>query len=373
MNTNSTLLFVVCILAIIGLSRPVCADNDQFLPDLKDIVVAGPYCGIYSLCACLDAFGKKPLPQELLTPDYVGSYRGSTAEELVKAAEKQGLYGKCYANMSWRRLQEIKEPMILHFRGSNNSQFNHWVAFLGMTGKHGRIVDIPHELAHLTMAEILAQWDGVAVILSEKPIQDESVWKARRDYLFAVVFIFGFVFLYKTIYWSPDKEPSAAPTRLLCLKRYFTQTASLLGLCGFLAIAYHALSSIGFLKNPSAVAEVSRRYYAVDVPEINVTEMQKITEQKSAIIYDCRHHRDFERGTLPNAMSLPINSNLTERKKILQGISKEHKIVVYCQSSSCGFADEVAAFLEFNGYKNISIYRGGYREWAAQNQKTIQP
>lgn len=27
-------------------------------PDLKNRVVAGPYCGIYSLYACLDVFGK---------------------------------------------------------------------------------------------------------------------------------------------------------------------------------------------------------------------------------------------------------------------------------------------------------------------------
>jgi hypothetical protein len=80
---NLSEVYVICHLAIIELSRPVCANNDQFLPDLKDIIVAGSYCGIYSLCACLDAFGKKSLFQELLTPDYIGSYRGSTAEELI--------------------------------------------------------------------------------------------------------------------------------------------------------------------------------------------------------------------------------------------------------------------------------------------------
>jgi rhodanese-related sulfurtransferase len=48
----------------------------------------------------------------------------------------------------------------------------------------------------------------------------------------------------------------------------------------------------------------------------------------------------------------------------LHGIDKTQKIVLYCQSSGCGFSDEVAAFLKFNGYRNVSIFRGGYREWS---------
>ncbi|GHT22834.1 hypothetical protein FACS189419_05940 [Planctomycetales bacterium] len=365
-------------LAVFALSVLCCSlyaeeqTGENALPDLKNIIVAGPYCGVYSLNACLESLNKKVQIKELLTPDYVGSFRGSTAEELIKGAEKYGLHGKCYANITWRQLKEIKEPMVLHFRGSGSSEFNHWVAFLGVEGNHVRIIDTPHELAYLTMAELLAQWDGVAILLSEKPIQDEVLWRAKLDYFWVVLIVLGGGFIYKTYFWNEEREPSAAPTRREYLRRLFVQTASLFAVCGFAAVAYHALSPIGFLKNPSAVAEVTRRYYAVDVPEITVAEMKQIAEQQSAMIYDARYHKDFEQGAVPGAISLPINSDLSERRQILQGVDKGKKIVLYCQSSGCPFSDDVASFLKFNGYRNVSIFRGGYREWEKTQKQSAK-
>ncbi|MDR1491652.1 MAG: hypothetical protein LBT05_02865, partial [Planctomycetaceae bacterium] len=101
------------------------------IPDLKEIEVSGPYCGIYSLIACLEIYGIRVDLESLLAPEYVGSFQGSSNEELIAAAEKQGLHGKTYGNLTWRDLQKSKTPMILHVRSSYADQkFNHWVAFL---------------------------------------------------------------------------------------------------------------------------------------------------------------------------------------------------------------------------------------------------
>ncbi|MDR1478868.1 MAG: hypothetical protein LBJ00_07995 [Planctomycetaceae bacterium] len=343
--------------------------TDDSLPDLKNIIVAGPYCGVYSLVTCLDAFGKMYSIQELLQPEYIGSFRGSTNNELIKAANKYGLYGKCYANMAWWQLKDIREPMILHFRGTGDSEFNHWVAFLGMEGNHVRVVDAPHEIAHLTMAELLANWDGMVILLSKNPIQDEHVWQSRFEYLFIVFFTIATISLYKRYFGSKNSESLSTSACWQYRRKVLVKTILLLGVCSFVAVVYHALCPIGFLKNPSAVAEVTRRYHAVDVPEITVGDMRQISKQKSAIIYDARYHVDFEQGSIPGAVSLPINSNLSERKQLLQGVSKTQKIVIYCQSSGCGFSDDIASFLKFNGYCNVSIFRGGYREWTVVQQR----
>ncbi|MDR0608664.1 MAG: hypothetical protein LBG58_00965 [Planctomycetaceae bacterium] len=342
-------------------------------PDLKNIITLGPYCGIYSLCACLETLDKKVQIKEILTPDYVGSFRGSTAEELIKAAEKYDIHGKCCANLTWRQIKDAKNPMILHFRDGNNSEFNHWVAFLGVEGNRVRIMDTPHELAHLTMAELLALWDGFAIILSEKPVYDKMCWQVRLDYFWCVLLVIGCGILYKTYFWNEKMEPSSVTTCREYWWRLFSQTVSLFVFCGFVAVTFHTLSPIGFLNNPSAVAEVARRYYAVDVPEIAISEMLQIIEDKKpVVIYDTRYRQDFVQGTIPGAVSLPINSNLAERKQILRGIDKERKIVLYCQSSGCRFSDSIAAFLKFNGYYNVSIFRGGYQEWE-NIQKTTKP
>ncbi|MDR1494169.1 MAG: rhodanese-like domain-containing protein [Planctomycetaceae bacterium] len=147
------------------------------------------------------------------------------------------------------------------------------------------------------------------------------------------------------------------------------QTACLLGLIFVIAVLYHATSEIGFLRNPTAVAEVTRRYYSVDIPEILFAEMQKIVEEKNAPIFDARYLRDYKYGTIPGAKTLSINSSLDERQRQMQGISKEQRIVVFCQSSGCGYANEVAQFLKFNKYNNVVIYRGGYREWENHEKK----
>jgi rhodanese-related sulfurtransferase len=93
--------------------------------------------------------------------------------------------------------------------------------------------------------------------------------------------------------------------------------------------------------------------------------MKQIVEHSEAFIFDTRFHRDFQRGAIPGAVNLSINSNLAERKNILRGVDKSARIVLYCQSAGCGFADVIASFLKFNGYRNISLFRGGYREWTA--------
>ena len=364
-------LRVVALPAFIAISLNIIVNatdesSEPPLPDLKNIVVAGPYCGVYSLHACLDAFGISPPIEELLTAEYIGSFRGSTAKELIVAAGKYGIYGECYGNMTWRQLFDVKEPMILHFRGSNDTNFNHWVAFLGVEGKHVRIVDIPHEMSHLSIAELLAHWDGTAIILSKNPIHKEIVWKSYLDYLPIVLCFLGGIYVLRM--FAPA-EPTMAPTRWLMVKRLCIQTMVILCTTGFTAVLFHAVAETGFLKNPVAVAEVTRRYYAVDVPEISLDKMKQVVGQNDTIIFDTRYRRDFNRGAIPGAVNMPIDSDLSERKNALRGIDKPEKIVLYCQSARCGFADEIAAFLKFNDYRNVSIFRGGYREWSADTLK----
>lgn len=360
---------VILLLVLCTAIAAVAAESETkpALPDLKDVVVAGPYCGIYALYACLDVFGKQPPIEELLKTEYLGSIHGSTAKELIAAAKKYGIHGISYGNMTWRQLLDAKEPMILHFRGGSNGDFNHWVAFLGAEGRHFRIIDLPHELTYLSTAELLAHWDGTAIVLSKNPIQNNLVWRARLDYLPLILCLLESVWMVRIFLPTNIIEPSSAPTHRLMVKRLFVQIISLFGIIGFIAVIVHSISETGLLKNPVAVAEVTRRYYAVDVPLISLKEMKTLVEQDRSFIIDTRYKRDFEHGAIPHAENLPIDSDLAERKKVLRGIDKSTKIILYCQSSRCGFSDEIASFLKFNGYRNISIFRGGFREWTAKN------
>ncbi len=349
-------------------------DNNETisLPVLHDLEVSGPYCGIYALLACFDIFDLNPPLEELLVPEYVGSFEGSSNVELISAAERYGLFGKSYANLSVQELKSSPNPMILHFRSCYaDSQYNHWVAFLGTEGGLARIIDFPSELATIPFAELMSKWDGVAIEISHEPIGGR-VAKAARSHYWEVSFLLLVIcFLIRS--FGVRKESQEVDWFSLPFRHRFGREAfRAVGLTAFLfffGILFHAISEIGFLRNPSAVAEVTRRYYSVDVPEISLSEMEHVVaEEPETRIFDARYLRDFKKGSMPRAVPMPIDSSLEERRAALAGVGKTTRIVVFCQSAGCGYSDEIANFLKFNGYRNAVIYRGGWREWNQKNQ-----
>ena len=355
-------------LLLVLISGVASAEEKPSLSDLREVEVSGPYCGIYSLIACLDTFNIHPNLEELLVPEFVGSFEGSSNAELIQAAEEYGLHGKTYSSLTWQELKESNSPMILHFRSTYaDNKFTHWVAYLGVDGGKARIIDLPHRIAMIPFAELLAKWDGTAIEISKEPIQNEILAMSRWNYLFSVLMILGVILFLKVFFWNSAKEAFSALTLFQKCRRGVIQTAVLLGGLFVVGILYHAFSPVGFLKNPSAVAEVTWRYYSVDIPEIDITEMEQIVEQKTIPIFDARYVRDYSHGTIPGAKSLSINSSLTERQETLGATPKSQRLVVFCQSSGCAYADEVAQFLKFNGYENVVIYRGGYREWSKKH------
>jgi rhodanese-related sulfurtransferase len=263
--------------------------------------------------------------------------------------------------------------MILHFRSTYaDTQFNHWIAYLGVDGGKARIIDFPRQMTTIPFAELLAKWDGVAIEISQESIKGDILATSYQHYFTIIVLILGGLFVIKILCWSQQKEAFAAPALWLRCKNGVIQSAMLLGILFVSGILYHAFSPVGFLRNPSAVAEVTRRYYSVDIPEIDVAEITRIVAEGTTPLYDARFSRDYNFGTIANAKSLPINSSLSERQEILGSTPKSQRMIVFCQSSSCGYADEVAHFLKFNGYENTVIFRGGYREWKQKHEITKQ-
>lgn len=368
MKYIATILVLLLTLFSVSADETIPAVEKPRLPELREIEVSGPYCGIYALIAVFDTFDIHPAIEELLVPEFVGSYQGSSDAELIKAAEKYGLHGRAYAGLTWEQLKNTTSPFILHFRSTYaDSKFNHWVAYLGVDGGKARIIDLPHRIATIPFAELLAKWDGTAIEISKEPITNRTIAASYTNYLTTILFLLGLLFVLKLCFWPPTKEAFAAPTVFQRCKLAVIQTSSLLATLFIAGILYHAFAGIGFLKNPSAVAEVTRRYYSVDIPEIDLAEMEKVVAKKTIPIFDARYLRDFSHDTIPGAKSLSINSSLTERQGTLGSTPKSNRIIVFCQSSGCGYADEVAQFLKFNGYENVAIYRGGYREWSKKH------
>jgi len=337
-------------------------------PELVDIKSAGPYCGIYSVTACLNAVGCKTDIDELWHKKYVGSRRGSTAQELIQAIEDRGCHAYPFQNLTHRELARSTSPMLLHMRASwSDTEFDHWVAFLGVDHDRILILEPPSNTQALSKAELLANWDGFAIGVSPGTIDDSSVTIVSKvDFAYMIVGV-GLVIIVA-------KASSAwwIGTTTKRMSSLAWQIAILIILSSLLSVAFHLQSDIGFFYNMHAVADVSARYHSVKVPEITLNELSHVVKDRSAILLDARRARDFNKGSIEGARNLPVDSTLSERREELVGIRRDDRLILFCQSIACPYGDKVASFLKFNGYTNLAIYRGGYREWSASKQSPSQ-
>lgn len=346
----------------VNAARPASAHKGA-IPKLQEATTSGPYCGVYSLWSCLNALDVKSDPKELALVDYIGSHQGSSAAELMKAAEHCGVYAKGFTQLTLADLERSDSPMVLHMRGNWMDQtYNHWVGFLGIERNRVRLFDPPHPINTVSYAELLANWDGFALVVSTSPIDNSLVYAARVDYAIKVIALLCIVYLFRLLLKGSEKDCFGQGWQLHC-RRLGRQAVSLVAVAAAWGVGYHSLAEIGFLRNPTAVAEVTRRYYSADIPEQTLTEMKSLVEKGGCVIVNARRTEDFRGGAIPGAISIPVSSTLPERQQALRGISPSSPIIVYCQSARCRYSDGVAAFLKFNGYTNLSIYRGGYHEW----------
>jgi rhodanese-related sulfurtransferase len=69
---------------------------------------------------------------------------------------------------------------------------------------------------------------------------------------------------------------------------------------------------------------------------------------------------DYARGHIPGAINIPLERIAHEAKRRLP---LEKEIVVYCASSTCKASEVAAKKLKQVGFKNVSVYVGGKRDW----------
>jgi rhodanese-related sulfurtransferase len=79
---------------------------------------------------------------------------------------------------------------------------------------------------------------------------------------------------------------------------------------------------------------------------------------EKVVLIDLRPTKDFEQNRLPGARSLPM----TDLEKRFSEIPKSGRVVLYCACKPNEAADK-AVFLEYRGYRNISVMLEGYPGW----------
>jgi rhodanese-related sulfurtransferase len=302
---------------------------------------------------------------DLLEPEYIGSFSGSTQKELVLASQDHHIHAEAVQGLTLEALRHSSVPIILHVKDNRRSRrFNHWVLYLGMEGDKARILDPSYGVERMSMARLLARWGGVGILVSEHPQHRLSTtWVVWRD-LGGVCLLF--VIAAACIRFLVERNENhvsvmAGRSGALALPCAILLMGSIV-----LGVGFNLAVGSGLLRNPVAVGDVQRRYHSTFLPKLTVEEVRGLLGNEDVVFVDARRRRDFRKGHLPRAVSMPVNASMDERDRIMDGLPNSKRIVVYCQSSGCGYAQEVADILSVHGYDRISLYPGGWREWKTQ-------
>lgn len=98
----------------------------------------------------------------------------------------------------------------------------------------------------------------------------------------------------------------------------------------------------------------------VHVDTVPAQNWREWVEETTGVLLDVREPREWEQGTLPEALLIPV-SQIMER---IDEIPADRPILCVCRSGSR--SHQVAAFLKFNGYENVANMTGGMKALGMQ-------
>ena len=324
------------------------------------------YCGIYCLYMTTKFFDVDIDPQQLLKPEYIGSHKGSSLAELQKAAQDNSLYAVPVEKLTSRELRRSRCPVILHVKSSaDKKDYDHYELFLETQNGQARLCDPPRPVRLVPFYELAPRWDGTGLMVSKNPIDLGVVFATSRKRLLiysAIAVMAILIVRWGRRRWLPS-------TAIISRRRLFglsaAQGAGLALLALLSGMVYHFVNDEGFLAHPNATSSIEQAHLGGFIPRIGRKQVRWLLNH-DVVLIDARLNDDFKAGHLEGAINIPMDVSDDERRKVMAGIAKNTRIVVYCQSGGCEFAEKVAIKLISDGFPNVSLLKGGWRDWPGE-------
>lgn len=320
-----------------------------------------PHCGLYCLYSILKLEGQSIDFRYLIKPEYLGSRKGSSFEELKQASEDFGLNTVALSRLIPVDLKDITVPAILHVKSTfEQKNYDHFVLYLGEEDGKARIFDPPGQRSLVEFASLVPKWDGNALFISSGPLSASQIASTsqKRLVLYIGIAICGIFAFHGLKRFFPTVKTSS-----LQMGMSIGQAAGLVLVTTLVGLSCHYFYDGGFFANASAIEGIQKAYQGNFISKLTVSKMQKIYAKGSAVILDTRFQTDYEVGHIDSAISLPINCTDEAYAATVSELPKDKKIVLYCQSAGCKFAEKIAIRLKDDGFKNLAIFKGGWVEW----------
>jgi len=128
------------------------------------------------------------------------------------------------------------------------------------------------------------------------------------------------------------------------------------------------LETLPLIAKPMAKVEnidqISNNILDPMIREIDLDIAEKLFEKKTLFV-DARLKKYYLEGHIPNSL---CNDNLDSLvTNIEQHISVDDPFVVYCSDDDCGSSEELAFSLQEQGFSNIYLFKGGWKQWKNNN------
>jgi rhodanese-related sulfurtransferase len=102
---------------------------------------------------------------------------------------------------------------------------------------------------------------------------------------------------------------------------------------------------------------------------VSLADFWTAVENKSALILDGRPAVFFERGYVSGALNLSRDEFACDYRRLAptQKAAQTKPVIVYCSGGACHNSRLVANALLSLGFRDGSVYRGGWDEWSADH------
>jgi rhodanese-related sulfurtransferase len=152
---------------------------------------------------------------------------------------------------------------------------------------------------------------------------------------------------------------------LIRLRQALREAGALLLMAAALGFIYTAATEKGLFAR-SAVRKVTVSTGNQAPPMISVDEAWSYYKAGTTVFVDARHDFDFKLGHIKGAINIPLK-DYDLRKSALDSIAHDRVVVAYCDGAECNSSIELSVKLMKEGYANVKIFFGGWRDWEGAN------
>lgn len=324
------------------------------------------YCGIYSLYGALCSVGNRCSFDKLLSPKYIGHASGSTLEELRLGAIDNGAYAVGLGGLGAESLETVERPMILHVSQGDLQTYRHWVLLLGVHDGKVRLVDAPNEEYEEDLSGLLTRWDGTALIVSHEPINVAAL--IGQDWLrqlWAPALAIGIVLVVSVggRVVARSQSLSTLPHHGLSAKGVGAQFCAVCVCCIAVGYSGEALSPCSISLHPGAASFIAAAQSVTFMPKLQLAEARTFVDGADGMVIDARFPEDYRVGHIHNAINIPVDATDAQLGEVCHDWDRRRPLLLYCQSNKCQYAEKVAKRLVMQGFSDIRLFPGGWKEW----------